>query len=220
MHTHLSHPCQLCGASTKGAQLCPGCQADLPLLPEARCPQCALPSPGGSICGQCLRHPRAFDRTEAVYSYAFPLDALIRQCKYHGAVELTELFARAMATQVGAHPEVDLMVPMPLHTNRIAERGFNQAAEIARRLSRILDIPWNPHLCKRVRDTQSQAGLDLRQRKRNLKNAFQCDGNLAGRRVALVDDVMTSGTSLDTLAKAARQAGARHVSAWVVARTL
>jgi ComF family protein len=154
-----------------------------------------------------------------VFAYAFPLDGLVRQCKYQGALEITAFFAQALASQVD-HTQVDLLLPMPLHPHRLAERGFNQAAEIARRLSRHLRIPWAPTAGVRLRDTPPQAGLDLKARRRNLRNAFQCHEGLAGKRVALVDDVMTSGASLDALARAAKQAGAIQVSAWVVARTL
>lgn len=189
-------------------------------MPAARCPQCALPSTAGEVCGHCLRHPPAFDHTEAVYAYAFPLDALVRHCKYRGGLELTALFAHALAGQIRERDRADLIVPMPLHPERLGERGFNQAAEIARRLAGQLQLPWLASACARVRDTPPQAGLDLKGRRRNLRNAFHCTGDLAGRRVALVDDVMTSGASLNELARTVKKAGAISVTAWVVARTL
>lgn len=189
-------------------------------MPAARCPQCALPSTGGEVCGRCLRHPPAFDQTEAVYAYAFPLDTLVQQCKYRGGLELTALFAQALAGQIRGRDSADLIVPMPLHPGRLGERGFNQAAEIARRLAEQLQLPWQASACTRVRDTPPQAGLDLKDRRRNLRNAFRCDANLADRRVALVDDVMTSGASLNELARTVKKAGAISVTAWVVARTL
>lgn len=194
----------------------------MPLLPQARCPQCALPSPDGALCGHCLRRPPAFTRAVAVYGYAFPLDALVKHCKYGGALEVTDWFADRLAAELAGVPPPDLILPMPLHPARLAERGFNQAAEIARRLARSLEIPWSPEGCRRVRDTPPQAGLELKARRRNLRGAFACDLDLdlTGRRVALVDDVMTSGASLDELAKVVRKAGAAEVHAWVVARTL
>ncbi len=151
---------------------------------------------------------------------AFPLDALVKHCKYGGALELTELFARDLAERVRAHDAADAIIPMPLHPQRQGERGFNQAAEIARRLARHLDLPWLGNVCRRVRDTPPQAGLDLKARRRNLRGAFRCEDGLDGRRVALVDDVMTSGASLDELAGTVKKAGAASVTAWVVARTL
>jgi ComF family protein len=154
-----------------------------------------------------------------VYHYAFPFDALIQHCKYGGAQELADLFARALAHRLRSLPLPELIVPMPLHAARLRQRGFNQALEIARRLGVLLNLPCR-HACRRLRDTPPQAGLDLATRKRNLRGAFVCDEDLTGKRIALVDDVMTSGSSLNELTKAARSAGAVEVSAWVVARTL
>jgi ComF family protein len=174
----------------------------------------------GALCGACLRHPPAFDHTEAVYAYDFPLDALVKHCKYQGALEVTELFAWALAERVRGLDAADLIIPMPLHPTRLGERGFNQAVEISRRLARHLQLPWLADACQRLRNTPSQAGMDLKARRRNLRGAFNCRQDLAGLRVALVDDVMTSGSSLNELARAAKKAGAGSVTAWVVARTL
>lgn len=183
-----------------------------------------MPAADGAICGNCLKHPPAFTRAVAVYAYAFPVDALVRHCKYAGALGLTDWFADALASRLaeefasGSRPE--LILPMPLHETRLAQRGFNQAVEIARRLAPRLKVPWLAEGCRRIRDTPPQAGLDLKARRRNLRGAFRCDLDLTGKHVVLLDDVMTSGASLDELAKVVRKAGAKDVSAWVVARTL
>lgn len=219
MQTGIAQPCVLCGAHVRGKLICPACADDLPHLAAERCPQCALPSPGGLLCGACLKKPPQFERCEAVYRYAFPLDVLVQHCKYAGAPELAEPFAEALAQRLAGRTLPDLIVPMPLHPARLRERGFNQALEIARRLGERLNLPCR-HACRRVRETSPQAGLDLKARKRNLRGAFVCDEDLTGKRVALLDDVMTSGSSLNELAIAARRAGAVEVSAWVVARTL
>ncbi len=216
----LPQACFLCGARVTGKLLCPGCAADLPALPAACCPQCALPSPGGELCGACLKHPPAFARTQAVFAYEFPLDTLVQQCKYADATSLTAFFAERLAHRVGTETQLDYLLPMPLHPARLAQRGFNQAAEIARRSSPRLGIPWLADACRRVRDTPAQAGLDLKARQRNLRGAFACDVDLSGKRVGLIDDVMTSGSSLNELARAVHKAGALEVQAWVLARTL
>lgn len=216
----LSYPCLVCGASVRGDPVCPGCRNDLPRLPSDRCPQCALPTHGGTLCGNCLRRPPAFDHAEAVFAYAFPLDALVRRCKYRGALEISAFFAQALAERIRGRDGADVIIPMPLHPDRLGERGFNQAAEIARRLAKQIRTPWLPDDCHRLRNTPPQAGLDLKARRRNLRGAFRCELDLSGRRVALVDDVMTSGSSLDELAKVVKKAGAESVTAWVVARTL
>lgn len=221
MQTRLPQACFLCADRVTGRQLCAGCEADLATMPAACCPQCALPTPRGEICGACLKKPPAFERSLAVFSYAFPLDSLVQQCKYAHATRLTDFFAARMAERIGVdRPDLDYLLPMPLHPARLAQRGFNQAAEIARRLSPRIGVPWLPDACTRVRNTASQAGLDLKTRQRNLRGAFVCRIDLSGKRVALIDDVMTSGSSLDELARAVRKAGASEIQAWVLARTL
>lgn len=219
-----SQPCLLCGASTRSGLLCAGCADDLPRLSDARCPCCALPTAQGEICGGCLRHPPAFDRTEAAFRYAYPLDCLVQSLKFHGELSVARFFALELATRL--HKEgvdagrIDRILPMPLHPQRLRERGFNQAGEIARHLARFLAIPVAHGMLVRNRNAAPQAGLPLKARIRNLRGAFTGVGDLSGLRIALVDDVMTSGASLHELARTARAAGATEVSAWVVARTL
>lgn len=152
--------------------------------------------------------------------YAFPVNILVQRLKYAAELPLADFLAEQVAQAVAAQPLPDLILPMPLHPRRLGERGFNQAVEIGRKLALRLGVPLHAEACQRLRDTPAQAGLDLEARRRNLRGAFQCDADLAGLRVALLDDVMTSGASLDELAQAARNAGARAVEAWVVARTL
>lgn len=212
----------------QGGLLCAGCRDDLPALPEPQCPQCALPSPDGGVCGHCLKHPPKFERTLAAQAYGFPLDALVQAFKYQRRLELADLFAGLVAETVvekvvergAGHPLPDLLIPMPLHPERTVERGYNQAAEVARRLSARLGVAWDGTSCQRIRATAPQAGLDLQKRHRNLRGAFACGRDLSGLRVALVDDVMTTGSSLDELAGVVRKAGAAEVEAWVLARTL
>lgn len=216
----LVQPCLLCGGRVRGGLLCPGCQSDLPRLAAGSCPRCALPSPGGAVCGSCLRHPPAFDRAHAAMRYVFPLDALIQHFKYGGDLALADLFATLLAETLAGQERPDLILAMPLHPKRLAERGYNQAAEIARRLAPRLGVAWRAEGLRRLRDTPPQAGLKLLARRRNLRGAFACELDLSGLNVALLDDVMTSGSSLGELAKCVKRAGASEVAVWVVARTL
>ena len=216
----LSQPCLLCGTRAHGGPLCPACLADLPRLPATRCPLCAMPTPLGEVCGACLKRPPVFDRCRAAFAYAHPTDVLVQRLKYGGELALAGFLADLLIAEIDTAILPDLILPMPLHPRRLGERGFNQAVEIGRALSARLDVPLAINTCRRVRDTPAQAGLDLAERRRNLRGAFTCDAVLRGRRIALVDDVMTSGTSLDELARAVRRAGAVGVEAWVVARTL
>jgi len=209
--------CFLCRAPSGAAPLCAGCREDLPAVGTA-CPRCALPSPGGELCGRCLSEPPAFDRTIALWQYAPYADHLVRALKYRGELALAGLFAEELVSRLGAS-NIDTIVPMPLHRTRLAERGFNQALEIARPLARRLNIPIAPRLARRTRATADQTDLAPAERARNVRGAFACERDLAGRRIAIVDDVMTTGATLDELAGALKRAGAAWVENWVVART-
>lgn len=220
MQTRLAQPCLLCATRCQGDLLCPACLNDLPRLPPSRCPTCALPTPLGEICGRCLKQPPAFTATRAVYRYAFPLDALLQHFKYGHELALAGFFAERLTETLTPADCPDLLLPMPLHPRRLQERGFNQATEIARRLADRLDIPLALQACSRQLDTPPQAALPLKARRDNIRGAFACDRDLAGKRIALVDDVMTSGASLGELARTVLRAGAREVQAWVIARTL
>lgn len=218
VHKHLPQACALCGARAIGDALCPGCLADLPWLPPAHCPQCARPTHEGTLCASCLRHPPAFSHTHASFLYGPPIDGLIQRFKYGKDIHLALFFATHLAPQL-VNSTADWIIPMPLHPERIRERGFNQAMEIARSLTRRLGIPLLMDAARRVRNTPAQASLPHDARLKNIKDAFTCDARVAGKRIALLDDVMTTGASLDELARTVRAAGAVEVEVWVVART-
>jgi ComF family protein len=219
-HSILPHDCLLCGAPSGREALCPACHADLPWHLAPQCPRCALPTTGGTLCGNCLRQAPAFDRTLAAFSYEFPLDALIQALKYGHQLAALAPLATALAQQVQAAPRPDVLIAMPLHPLRLRERGFNQALELAKVVALRLDIPLLQHGAERIRATAPQVGLPWKQRVGNLRGAFACSLDLHGKHVALLDDVMTTGTSLHELALTLRQQGAREISAWVVARTV
>lgn len=213
--------CLLCAASDGGdLALCPACLEQLPWHPADACPQCALPTHGGEICGQCLRAAPSFDRTRALFRYAYPIDALLQQYKYRQSLHLAKTLSALMAASGATAPANTRVIPMPLHPRRLAERGFNQSLEIARLLARALSLRLDPHACRRTRFSPPQASLPLRERVRNMRGAFRCDTALTGERIILIDDVMTTGASLHALAGAVKAAGAVHVECWVVARTL
>lgn len=179
-----------------------------------------MPTPTGEVCGACLRHPPAFERTRAALAYAFPLDRLIPRLKYHAQLAIAPALGECLAETVADVPRADRLIAMPLHPARIRARGFNHAGEIARRLAQGLGVRLDTTSCRRIRDTPPQMGLAHDARLRNLRGAFACTSDMSGQRIAIVDDVMTTGTSLDELAKTLRRAGAASVEAWVVARTL
>lgn len=199
---------------------CAACDHALPYLDAAHCPTCALPTPSGEMCGQCLKHPPLLARAAAVFGYAFPLDKLIQAMKYGEQLALAHAFAEKLAYRIDKTGLPDYVIPMPLHPAKLRERGFNQSQLLAARAARELGLELLPDACQRVRDTPPQSALPWKARKKNVRNAFRCDADLAGKRVALVDDVLTTGASLNALAEAVQQRGAVEISAWVVARTL
>jgi len=200
VHAWAGQDCLLCGEESGRELLCAACIAELPALPES-CPRCALPSPAAAVCGSCLNHPPHFDATLALWRYEFPCDRLVQALKYRARLALAGFFARNLASR--PLPEVDLIVPMPLHPKRLAERGFNQALEIARGVARHLGRPIEPRGVLRVKDTPPQTELPYE-----------------GVSVAVLDDVMTTGATLNELARALKRAGATRVENFVIARTV
>lgn len=180
--------------------------------------QCGLLS-NHSICGQCLKSPPDFDATYAALRYEFPLDALMQQFKYDSALQTAHLFADLICSNRNMQ-HIDVIIPMPLHPQRLNERGFNQSLEIAKLLAKQNNIALDYTRCTRTKYTPPQASLPLKERVKNIKDAFACSVNLTGKRIAIVDDVMTTGASLNELAKTLKKAGASHVECWVVARTM
>ncbi|HTQ73913.1 MAG TPA: ComF family protein [Burkholderiales bacterium] len=213
----LAGDCALCGGRSGTEALCAACTAELPALPE-HCPQCALPSALGAVCGSCLADPPRFDATLALWLYEFPCDRLVQALKYRARLALASFFARSFASR--PLPAVDLVVPMPLHPGRLAHRGFNQAVEIARSLCRHTGLALAIRGTRRTRDTAAQTDLPYEERARNVRQAFGCDLDLSGRSVAVVDDVMTTGATLNELAGVLKRAGAARVENWVIARSV
>jgi ComF family protein len=213
-----AHACVLCGAPGSRGAWCAPCEAALPGLPTEHCPVCALPTPQGAVCGRCLRKHPQFDHAAAAFIYRFPADKLVQALKFGEQLDLATPLADSLAGRITV--PADCIVPMPLHPARLRQRGHNQSLEIARRLAARLEIPLHPHACTRVRDTPPQSALTWKERGKNMRRAFQCSEDFSGKHVAMVDDVMTSGASLNELAIALRRAGAREISAWVVARTV
>jgi ComF family protein len=205
--------CYLCRGSAREV-LCAECAAELPWLPPEVCPRCALASPGGALCGRCLAEPPHFDATVAALWYRFPADTLVQALKFRGELALANYLAPALGERVTE--KAGCIVPVPLSAARLRERGYNQAVEIARRLGKgRLEV----ELCERTRDARPQIELPLEQRQRNVRGAFRVRRSLAGATVAVVDDVMTTGATLNEIARTLKAAGAERVVNWVVART-
>jgi|SRR3954462_3823308 ComF family protein len=196
--------------------LCADCDADLPRLDFPLCPRCALASPGGAICGRCLSTSPRYDATRAVLAYEFPADALVHALKFRGELALAPWLASLLGPRI-QEDRVDHVVPVPLSRRRLRDRGYNQSVEIARHLRKnLLDVA----LCERTREVRPQIELPYDERQSNVRGAFRCTRSLVGARIAVVDDVMTTGATLNEIARTLKAAGAVHVVNWVVARTL
>lgn len=220
--------CLLCDepAEGSGLPLCNTCELELPWL-QGHCTVCALPLPtAGLVCGACLKRPPAFSRVEAPWRYAFPVDSLITRFKHQSRWPMGRLLGGLLSHHlqqsfIDGLPRPDALLPVPLATRRLRERGFNQAAMLARWLGRDLRLPVEDGVLLRVLDTPAQQGLSAVERRRNLRRAFAlaASAEVDGRHLALVDDVLTTGSTGDALARLLLKAGASRVDVYCLART-
>ena len=215
--------CLLCCAEAGDATLCASCLADLPLLATPGCPICAHPNSvqtQGEICGACLRQPPAFLRCIAAYTYHFPVDKLITALKYNHQFAVIDTLTAPLIARLSTETLPDALIAMPLHPQRLRERGFNQSLLLARHMARRLQLPLLQTACQRVRHTSPQTTLAIEQRRLNMRNAFSCNQTVANKRIAIIDDVMTTGSSLDSLSRVLLRVGATEVQCWVSARAV
>ena len=209
--------CVLCGMTSK-QDLCTACRDNLPQIPANHCPTCLLPVATSLTCGTCLKTQPAFTRSIAALQYTFPVNALIHSLKYQSNLAIAPVLANLLLEKTNVAKKPDFIVPMPLHPKRLKERGFNQALEIARYISNHNKITLLPDTCIRVRNTASQTTLPWTDRQKNIRDAFSCKMDFSSKHVAVVDDVMTTGATLNEISKVLRQCGAEEVSGWMVAR--
>lgn len=215
----LPQACVLCAAPCTGSGLCAGCDDDLPRLATACCPVCALPTPEAQVCGTCLQAAPAFTASRAALIYRFPVDRLIQSFKFSHQVALARPLGDWVTECCRAADPPDALLPMPLHPARQRQRGFNQSLLLARRVGCALDIPVRADFACRQRATPSLAGHGRRERQRLIQNAFVASPSVQGLHLAVVDDVMTTGATLNELARTLLAAGALRVDCWVLART-
>lgn len=215
----LPQDCTVCGQASGERLVCAACEADLPHLSAPLCPVCALPTADGAVCGACQGSPPHFDATAAAFRYAFPVEHIVQGLKYRHRLPLAGWLAEAIVRRIGT-PTADCILPLPLSAQRLRSRGFNQAQEIARPLARRLGLPLVSDACFRMRDAPPQASLPWQERQANIRHAFECRADLGGKTVAVVDDVMTTGATLNEFARVLKRHGALRVENWVAARTL
>ncbi|HEX7381122.1 MAG TPA: ComF family protein [Nevskiaceae bacterium] len=213
--------CAICRGHLPGAteSLCPGCREDLPWM-DGACPRCANARPDGSLCAACATQLPPQDYAIAAFHFTGAVRRSILQLKYHAAFAQAQWLgaglAQAARERHAALP--DWIVPIPLHARRLRGRGYNQALELARVVGKELGIPVVHAVLRRHRATVDQIGQSRNARRRNLRGAFHAAPVIAGRHIALLDDVMTTGSTFGEAARCCRTAGAASVAAWAVAR--
>ncbi|MDA3915060.1 ComF family protein [Oleiagrimonas sp.] len=216
---HLLPPrCLLCGAPGEKLDLCAACRDEIPLNTIC-CGSCALPlDVAAAQCGACLVRAPRWDSAWAPFRYGWPLDRLESRYKFSGHLAAGRVLGRLWA----AHPlpaRPDLIVPVPLHHGRLRQRGYNQSLELARVLARAHGLDLRHDLLRRVRPTTQQTRLSAVQRRRNVRGAFQlAHGDGLPRHVAVIDDVMTTGATLNECARVLKRGGVEQVDVWALAR--
>jgi len=202
--------------------LCRGCEEDLPQNLPACFGCAAAMAQAGELCANCRQHRPAFDRAFVPYRYEFPLVELVHRLKYGRQIAISRILGTVLAHRLAERgPQaVDAIVPVPLHPSREARRGYNQAGEIARFAAELLALPVLDRVALRVRATEEQAALPAIVRRVNVSGAFEVLVGCVPPAVAIVDDVLTTGSTADALAQALKRAGCRRVEVWAVARAM
>ncbi len=219
--------CILCnGPSTQTRDLCQACESELPWLQDY-CASCglALVSDASLTCRYCLQNPPPYHHFITLYHYQAPVIQLIRGIKFHHKLAYSRLLSELLAERVytyyqGHHiPVPECIIPMPLHTSRLRQRGFNQALLLAQCCAQRLKVAINTRACQRHRATQAQTAIPAKQRWHNVKNAFSVHASFNAKHVAIVDDVVTTGQTIHALSTALRQHGVTEIDIWCCART-
>lgn len=232
LRSQLSSHCLLCGRSKSGPSpltenpaICLDCLYDLPLIQHA-CPRCAMPTPSAQDdeCGQCLKKPPVFHRALTPYLYEAPIRQLVTGFKHRQRMSYGQLLAQLLVYHLTQHYQPgrlpQLIIPVPLHPKKMRKRGFNQSVEIARVVSSHYNIPLATELVSRTKHTESQQGQNAKARHQGVAGAFEMLRPLKHTRIALVDDVITTGATAGEVSKTLLAAGAKDIHVWALARTV
>lgn len=221
----LAYPdiCLLCGApGFDSLDLCAGCLGQLPRQ-YGRCQGCAAPLPEKQTqvcCTSCRMQPPAYDRAWAAFDYAAPIDWLLGRFKFNRHLHYGRLLGLLMQQSLqGVVDRPDVIIPVPLHSSRLRERGFNQTVVLAQPMAKAMSVPIDRHAIKRQQNTISQRRLSAQQRQQNLSGVFTIHRHWQADHVAVVDDVMATGTTINELALLLKNHGVRRVDVWLLART-
>lgn len=215
--------CVLCNSQTINQQICISCYKDLTkpqLIERNRCWRCQIErSPNQLECINCLENQFVFDRIISAFDYGYPIEQILQKLKYSSKLEYSTLLSQLFWSRIGAKTSrlPDTIIPVPLHPNKHKLRGFNQSNELIREFHFL-----NPHIpivqAKRIKETQQQAKLNRVSRISNMANAFCIDENLKNKSIAIIDDVITTGTTVNELAKLCHKLGASRIEVWCLMR--
>ena len=214
--------CCLCGValSHEDSGLCGPCAGDLPKNNKA-CPTCAVPMPVPMLCAECLQRPNHnITSIFTLYKYQYPINRLIQEMKYNARTDIAYSMGKQLGLAVQEHglhlPQC--VIPVPLHNSRVAGRGYNQSLEIARPLANILNIPVDLKICKRIFKTLPQTGLPASHRRRNIHGAFSITHASLYDHMVIIDDVVTTGATVNEMARVLVRAGVKRIDVWACAR--
>ncbi len=231
LHTVFPTPCRLCGQALRDDPIpffCQPCWSRITPIRLPTCPRCACPFPSphalshspGHLCGRCRQNPPAYHRAQTPYAYQSPLKEAIGLLKYHGKTQLALPLAQLIALAGDPPTDIDAILAVPLHPQRLREREFNQSLLLARHLGRQWHLPVPANPLRRTKLTQPQTSLTRRERLKNLRRCFAVThpSLIAGKNLLLVDDVFTTGTTVNECAKTLLKAGAKAVYVCTLAR--
>lgn len=220
----LPRPCIKCAAPLSRAShpCCEDCYLGMPFQAPS-CQQCGQTMAADQdVCGRCLVTPPAYDACFCPFSYAPPVDHQIRSFKYHDRPELAKILAQLLSREIDnmAIPMPDVLLPVPMHTSRLRKRGYNQSLLLAQELGKILGIDVNRKALIKKHKTTPQADLNLKQRTKNLAGSFALRHPIEAKHVAIVDDVVTTGSTVAEIAKTLKRNGVDYVQIWGIAHTV
>lgn len=223
------YTCIICSQhSTLQKDICLDCLNLLPKFPSG-CEICARHIPhsphllSGITCGKCISNPPHFDRTLALFSYVHPIDKFIINLKFNHQLIYAKLFGELFVKHLKSYYKntsfPELVIPIPLHQKRLKQRGFNQVFELAKSIKKHLNIKIDTNSCIKIKNTPPQSLITFDERKVNIKNSFKIKYSIQAKHVAILDDVMTTGHTVNELSKTLKKSGMQKIDVWCIART-
>lgn len=200
--------------------ICPACQNDLVFNSNA-CSACAKPETASELCADCLKYPKMFiDNTEALFRYQYPVNHLVQTMKFRQGTNIANYLGKVMGEIIFMESTTvpDCIIPVPLHSFRLIQRGYNQSIELARPIAKQLGIYLDTHSCQRVLNTIPQTNLPAKKRRKNVRNAFSVTKKINYKHVLIIDDVITTGNTVNEVARVLHKAGVNKIDVLACAK--